>query len=355
MNATATREEALEQDEIVALAHELGRRELAPLAPALDERRPAAVEAAWGRLTAAGFDRALLPAEAGGAGLQPGSLLACLEELGAGEAGMALAVLLSNAALAGLPAERAAQVEQGERWTLLPAPPRQLATPARVEWSPRGDGRAVLTGTLSPALGAFESDGILVVLGGERTAVLALERGGPGIRFEACESQLGLRAAAAARISFEDAAAESHPQPGEAAAASLRLLRAGSTAIARGVARRAHELALAYARTRQQGGVTIVEHDAVRQMLAAMEAGLARGPASSGVGLGETAILAARMAATDAAVLAATDAVQVCGGTGYMCETGVEKLMRDAMYLKLWPEPAWIADDAIVDAALQEN
>jgi hypothetical protein len=35
-----------------------------------------------------------------------------------------------------------------------------------------------------------------------------------------------------------------------------------------------------------------------------------------------------------------------------MHETGVEKLMRDAKYLQLWPEPNWTADDAIVDAAI---
>ncbi|WP_448334167.1 acyl-CoA dehydrogenase family protein, partial [Streptomyces sp. DSM 41534] len=41
-------------------------------------------------------------------------------------------------------------------------------------------------------------------------------------------------------------------------------------AISQGIARRAHETALAYAHTRIQGGKPIVEHGAVSDMLAAM-------------------------------------------------------------------------------------
>ena len=169
---------------------------------------------------------------------------------------------------------------------------------------------------------------------------------------EACEHQLGLRSAAAARVSLSGATAEPAPQPAATAAASLTLLRAGSAAIARGVARRAHEMALEYAQTRLQGGVAIVEHDAVRQMLAAMSVGLTTAPTPAGAELDETATLAAKVAASDAAVAAATDAVQIFGGSGYMQETGIEKLMRDAKYLQLWPEPNWMADDPIVEAAL---
>lgn len=33
-----------------------------------------------------------------------------------------------------------------------------------------------------------------------------------------------------------------------------------------------------------------------------------------------------------------------------MHETGIEKLMRDAKSLQIWPEPAWIAHDMIAEA-----
>lgn len=327
MSAVETRGEGTaERHEVVALASELGRRELGPRALELDERAPGALEAAWGRVAEVGFDRALLAVDDGGVGLDSGSLLLCLEEIAAGEAGVALLVLLANAALAALPPERAAQVGEGERWALVPSPRGRIS------------------------LGALGADGLVAVESGAAPAVLALPAGAPGLAIEACEFQLGLRSAAAARVSLSDEAGERVVADG--AAASLALLRAGCAAIARGVARRAHELALEYAQGRVQGGVAIVEHDAVRRMLAAMSVRLVTLPPPRGADLDEAAALAAKLAATEAALETATDAVQVFGGTGYMHDTGVEKLMRDAKYLQLWPEPNWTADDAIVEAAL---
>ncbi|MBW8059679.1 MAG: acyl-CoA dehydrogenase [Solirubrobacterales bacterium] len=343
---------AAERDEVVAVARELGRRELAPRGLDLDKRRPGALDAAWGQVAEVGFDRALLAVDDGGVGLDPGSLLLCLEEIAAGDGGVAILVLLANAALAALPAELAAQVGEGKRWALVPAPPEEAPTGARIEVAAREDG-TVVVGALSPALGALGADGIVVVGRGAEPAVLALPAGTAGLRIEACEPQLGLRAAAAARISLSDATAEVALPPAEAGAAtadSLTLLRAGAAAIGRGIARRAHDLALAYAEERVQGGVPIVEHDAVREMLAAMAVRLAATPSPAlGAPAGEAAALAAKLAAADAAVATTTDAVQVFGGTGYMHETGVEKLMRDAKFLQLWPEPSWVARSLLVD------
>jgi alkylation response protein AidB-like acyl-CoA dehydrogenase len=93
--------------------------------------------------------------------------------------------------------------------------------------------------------------------------------------------------------------------------------------------------------------VVIIEHDAVSDMLAAMAVRLACWPRIA-VDPAELAVdpaqaLAVKIAATDAAVASTTDAVQVFGGTGYMVETGIEKLMRDAKYCQLFPEPNWVA------------
>jgi alkylation response protein AidB-like acyl-CoA dehydrogenase len=349
--AAATREAAAERQAIVGLARELGRRELAPQALALDERRPAALEAAWERVAEVGFDRALLAADDGGVGLDAGSLLLCLEEIAAGDGGVALLVLLSNAALAALPPERAARVGERERWALAPSPPARLATPARVAVAAGNGAGATLDGTLSPALGALGADGVVVVAGGEEPALLALAADAPGLDIEEAAPPLGLRAAGAARISLAAAVAEPVSPPA-GATATPALLHAGAAAIARGIARRARELALEYAETRAQGGVAIVEHDAVRRMLAAMTVREAATPAPSAAEVDEAHALHVKVAATEAAVATTTDAVQVFGGTGYMHDTGVEKLMRDAKTLSLWPEPNWIADDPIVDAAL---
>ncbi len=354
MSAITTRGEgSAERHEVVALAHELGRRELAPHALELDECRPGALEAAWGRVAEVGFDRALLAVDDGGVGLDAGSLLLCLEEIATGDGGVALLVLLSNAALAALAPERAAAIGETERWALVPAPPEGLATSARFDVSTDRDGLPILTGALSPAPGALGADGVVVVESGPEPAVLALAAGTPGMKIEACEPLLGLRSAAPAQVSLSGAAAEPAspaPEARAAADASLALLRAGSAAIARGVARRAREMALEYAENRFQGGVPIIEHDAVREMLAGMAVRQAAAPAPLEADINGNVALATSVAATDAALATATDAVQVFGGTGYMHETGIEKLMRDAKCLQAWPEPNWIRHDMIAEA-----
>ena len=346
---------AAESHEIVALAHELSRRELAPLALSLDERRPGAFEAAWALIVDAGYDRALLAVEDGGVGLDVGLFLTCLEEIGSGDAGVALVVLLSNAALTAMPAAKAAQVGEAERWVIVPVPPARLVTPAHLAIDVEPDGQAVITGRLSPSLGALGADGVVIVQPGEEPAVLVLAAGTPEMRIESCEHQLGLRSAASARISFSPTMVKAEADPasvGTTATASQSLLNAGCAAIARGITRRAHVMAFEYAEARSQGGAAIVEYGAVRQMLAAMTIGLTAAPAPIGAGLDGNAALAAKVAASHAAVAASTDAVQIFGGAGYMHETGVEKLMRDAKYLQLWPEPNWMADDQIIDSKL---
>jgi alkylation response protein AidB-like acyl-CoA dehydrogenase len=70
--------------------------------------------------------------------------------------------------------------------------------------------------------------------------------------------------------------------------------------------------------------------------------------ADHGSKIDQAQALAAKIAATDAAVASTTDAVQVFGGTGYMVETGIEKLMRDAKYCQLFPEPNWVAHDELM-------
>jgi len=353
MSAVAvTGEGSAERHEVIALAHELGRRELLPRALELDERNPEALDAAWRQVAEVGFDRALLPVADGGVGLDAGSLVLCLEEIAAGEAGVALLVLLSNAALAALPPEQLAATEESERWALVQAPPEGLATPAGVGPSANGGDRPALSGFLSPALGALGANGIVIAGLSSGSGVVALGATTSGLQIEPCEPLLGLRSAAPARVSLTDVAIEQPPHGGDGRAAgeaSLALLRAGSAAIARGVARRAQEMALEYAENRIQGGVPIIQHDAVREMLAGMSVRQAAAPPSLGAEIDGNAVLATRLAATEAALATATDAVQVFGGTGYMHETGIEKLMRDAKSLQLWPEPSRIGYERIAE------
>jgi alkylation response protein AidB-like acyl-CoA dehydrogenase len=328
---------ATERAELLEMAGELARRELAPHAGALDADEGTVLAGCWRQLADVGLDRALLSEERGGSGLGVGDLLAAIEELATGDGGIALCVLLSNAALVTLPAEQAAAVPVGARWALIP-----------VRFGPEVtvcDGR--LDGSVGSALGAYGTDGIVLAVEGDRPASIAVVADTPGLMLERDEEQMGLRGAPAASVGLAGIEAHADPTSSDAPdlTGTLALLRAGTAAIARGITRRAYEMALEYAKARRQGGVAIIEHDAVSDMLAAMAVRLSCPLPTVG---GAAEALAAKIAATDAAVASTTDAVQVFGGTGYMRETGIEKLMRDAKYCQLFPEPNWVAQDELM-------
>jgi L-prolyl-[peptidyl-carrier protein] dehydrogenase len=351
---------AAERTEIRAVARELARRELIPRAASLDAGGEDVLVECWRLLVGLGLDRMLLDEQHGGAGLGVADLLTTIEELAVGDGGIAMCMLLCNVALATLADEQLADVPDGTRWALVPA-----ASGTEVTIS---DGQ--IDGRVACALGAHAADGLVLLLDGPEPAMSAIAAGAAGLRLERDVAQMGLRAAPAASV--ELAEVDCAPGPGgpdgSGAAVSVAstpaLLRAGTAAIAHGIARRAHEMALEYAHARRQGGVAIIEHDAVSDMLAAMAVRLACWPqiAVDPAGLavdgahpeGHTQrahgrqSLAVKIAATDAAVASTTDAVQVFGGTGYMVETGIEKLMRDAKYCQLFPESNWVAHDELM-------
>jgi len=339
---------AAERAEIRAMARELAQRELAPRAASLDAGGQDALHECWRLLVELGLDRVLLDEQHGGAGLGVPDLLATIEELAVGDGGIAMCVLLCNAALAGLADEQLADVPAGARWALAPASSGTELT--------LSDG--ALDGGLACALGAHGADGLLILLDGPEPAALAVSAGAAGLTLERDLAQMGLRAAPAASLELAGVACAHAPGGSggsgttSSVASATALLRAGTAAIAHGIARRAYEMALEYAHARQQGGAAIIEHDAVSDMLAAMAVRLACWPGmvadQAGLAVDPAQALAVKIAATDAAVASTTDAVQVFGGTGYMVETGIEKLMRDAKYCQLFPEPNWVAQDELM-------
>jgi alkylation response protein AidB-like acyl-CoA dehydrogenase len=323
---------ATERAELLEMAREFARRELTPRGAALDGGDLAVIGGCWRQLVELGLERALLAEEHGGARLDLFDLLAAIEELAVGDGGIALSVLLSNVALATAQPEEVAAIPAGARWVVV-----LVRSGTEVTIS---DGR--LVGRVACALGAHGADGLVLV--GAGSAPVAISAGTKGLGLQRDETQMGLRAAPAASITLAGITARSDLTAINGAE-PLVLLRAGTAAIARGIARRAYEMAMEYAHARRQGGVAIIEHDAVNDMLGAMAVRLAVPLPTTA---GETQALAAKIAQTDAAVATTTDAVQVFGGTGYIRETGIEKLMRDAKYCQLFPEPNWVAQDELM-------
>lgn len=126
----------------------------------------------------------------------------------------------------------------------------------------------------------------------------------------------------------------------------LALASLFTAACACGTAAAALTAAGSYAAERYQGGRRIEAHDAVKLLLAKSQAAVwtaragvveaARGFDNADAATWAQAIMA-KVAASQATVGATLDAIQVLGGYGYMRDYGVEKRLRDAVALSLFP------------------
>jgi alkylation response protein AidB-like acyl-CoA dehydrogenase len=339
------------REDLVAAARDFTERELLPRAPALDATERRVIADVWRHLVELGLDRALLADNLGGVGLDVADFLCVLEEVAYGDAGVALAVLLNNAAVVSLPAEAVGDLPDGDRWTLA-FTPRADEPAGECVTLGRDGGSAHVTGRLAAVFGAVDAQGIVVAAGVPEPTVFAIQAGTPGLRVRADPLQMGLRFARCADLDLTGVEPSMGSVPGSAAVESRArtLVRCGVAAISHGIARRARDVALAYAHTRIQGGKPIVEHGAVSDMLAGMTIRLHSGAADQVAAAVDdpTTALCCKIAASDAAMRTAIDAVQVMGGTGYMVDTGVEKLMRDAKYCQLYPERNWLARDELL-------
>lgn len=182
-------------------------------------------------------------------------------------------------------------------------------------------------------------------------SVLVLEKGTPGLSVVRLEDKMGTRASSTATIAFDNCRvprANLLGNPGDGLKilfASLNKSRPSVAAHALGIARGAFEDAVAYINERKQSGKRILEFQGIQFMVADLASELAliesylwqiAGLVDSGAtdfGI-EASLL--KMRATDLAMRAATDAVQLFGGYGYCKDFRVERLMRDAKITQIW-------------------
>jgi acyl-CoA dehydrogenase len=123
-----------------------------------------------------------------------------------------------------------------------------------------------------------------------------------------------------------------------------------------GVARRALEESIEYAKNRVTFGKPIWQHQAIGHMIAdmAMEIEAARllvwksAWAEDSGERNTTAAAFAKAYAADMAMKVTTNAVQVFGGYGYMAEYPVEKLMRDIKLYQIYEGSSQIQRNIVV-------
>lgn len=179
---------------------------------------------------------------------------------------------------------------------------------------------------------------------------LIVEKGTPGFTVGKKEDKMGIRASDTHSLLFQDVRVPKENRIGEDgfgfkfAMSTLNGGRIGIAAQALGIAAGAFELSLKYSQERKAFGKQIFDHQAIQFKLAEMAtkieaARLLVFKAARLKDEGKDYVQAAAMAklyASDVAMWATTEAVQIHGGYGYVKEFHVERFMRDAKITQIY-------------------
>ncbi|WP_080237484.1 acyl-CoA dehydrogenase [Spirosoma rigui] len=179
---------------------------------------------------------------------------------------------------------------------------------------------------------------------------LIVEKGTPGFVVGKKEDKMGIRASDTHSLLFTDVQVPKANRIGEDgfgfkfAMSTLNGGRIGIAAQALGIAAGAYELALKYSQERRAFGKQIFDHQAIQFKLAEMATKIeaARLLVYKAARLKDEhkdyvqAAAMAKLFASDVAMWATTEAVQIHGGYGYVKEFHVERLMRDAKITQIY-------------------
>ncbi len=205
--------------------------------------------------------------------------------------------------------------------------------------------------------------------GARGASAFIVEKGTPGFTFGKKENKMGIRASSTRELIFDNCRIPKENILGKegmgfiVAMKTLDQTRTGVGAQGVGVAQGAFEEAVKFARQRHQFGHPIISFQAIQHMLADMaiqiEAArslvysVARCVDSDAKDISKESAMA-KTFATDVAMKVTVDAVQVMGGSGYMREYPVEKMMRDAKILQIYEGTNQIQRNVIGQAIIKE-
>jgi len=180
-----------------------------------------------------------------------------------------------------------------------------------------------------------------------------LDSGMPGLEQSAPFKKMGIGSSPTGELFLNDVKAGPERLMGESedgygrsgAKSTFSTERSGVAAMALGLVERSLELSLEYARTRVQFDQPIGSYQLIQLKLAKMEVArlnlenlvfryIETRAAGRDLTLAEASAM--KLYAAQSAMEVTTEAVQIFGGAGYMRETRVEQLMRDAKILQIY-------------------
>jgi len=373
-----------EQEQVQRTARDFATERVLPRAAEIDEQGkiPRELLAEMGRL---GFMGTYVPERYGGSGLDAVCYVLIVEEINRACASTGV-VLCSHVSLAVDPILQFGTEEQKQRY--LPAlatgerigcfalsEPASGSDAAAMRTSARREGDGwVLNGTKNFITNGSIGDVAVVFAQTDPPerhkgiAAFIVEKSVPGFSVGKLERKLGIRGSDTAQLLFQDCrvpAANLLGEVGEGFKIALSTLDGGRISIAAqavGIARACLEDSLAYAKQREAFGKKIADFQAIQWMLADMAteidaARLLTWRAAALKDAGEDHILAAaeaKLFASDVAVKAARDCVQIFGGYGYLKDFPAERHYRDAKITEIYEGTSEIMKLVIAEEILKE-
>ncbi|MBZ5551402.1 MAG: acyl-CoA dehydrogenase [Acidobacteriia bacterium] len=349
-----------EQRQVQKTVREFARTEIAPHVMVWDEAQefPREILRKLGEL---GFLGTIFPGEYGGAGMGYQEYVILIEELGRVDGSIGLSVAAHNSLCCGHVYLMGTE-EQKKRFLVPLARGEKIGAWGLTESEAGSDAG----GTKTTAV----RDGKFYVLNGAKTFIthgrvgdicvamavtdsskghkgisaFVVEKGTPGFRAGKHENKLGMRASDTSEVIFEDCRVPAENRlgaEGEGFTGSLRVLDGGRisiAALALGMAQGAMDASLKYSKQRQQFGRPISEFQAIQWKLADMatEIDAARCLTHRAAWMYDhkkkTTLESsmAKLYASEVAVRAANEAVQIHGGYGFIKDYPAEKFYRDA-------------------------
>ncbi len=365
-----------EQKMIQQLARDFARNEMAPVAEHYDKTH----EYPWKVIRKAqelGLTTMGVPEKYGGLGLSLFEECLVSEELAWGCSGMSTAIAVTGLGwlpilIAGSEGQKqsyGARMADGDLAAYCLTEPEAGSDVAGIKTTARKEGdRYILNGSKTFISGATVANYFTVFAYTDPNtryngiSCFIVERDWEGVSVGKPFEKMGQHASDTAEVIFDNVSVPATHLLGEEGHGFIIAMkvfdksRPSVAAGAVGVAQRALDESIKYAKERVTMGKPIWQHQAIGHMIADMAieveaARLLTWKSAWAVDAGETSSVASAYAkafAADAAMKVTTNAVQVFGGYGFMSEYPVEKLMRDVKIFQIYEGTSQIQRNIVV-------
>ena len=372
-----------EQKMIRKTAREFAINELAPGVVERDEKKiwPREAIQKMGKL---GFMGMMTSTEWDGAGMDVISYALAMEEIARVDASASVVMSVNNSLICYL-LEKFGSDFQKEKYLKLLASGKKIGAYSLSEPQSGSDASNmktvakrvgdyyVVSGTKNWVTNGINSDIVMLFamtnpgLGHKGISCFIVEKGWSGFEAGKPEDKLGIRASDTSELYFDNVRIPAENLVGgegvgfKIALTTLDGGRIGIASQALGIAQASLDASISYSKERVQFGKPISANQGIQFKLADMAMSIetarllthkAAWAKQNGLDYGHLASMA-KVYASEAAMKASTDCVQIHGGYGYIRESGVERLMRDAKITQIYEGTSEIQRLVIAKALLK--